>query len=111
MNSLLHVLRTFGVNAPKLAVVSLGTCIVLAVACGSSEEVAPTRTITPAGVADSGSDSSVDPSCTSPAGCFSCKPASLTDFLNACTDGQCAPFDNVARLPLYEPGKALPPVP
>ncbi|HVH43825.1 MAG TPA: hypothetical protein VM925_15840 [Labilithrix sp.] len=95
--------------------VSLGACVVLAVACSSSEEATPTRTITPAPVGnDSGaSDASVaevDPSCTS-AGCFSCEPTALVDFLNACTEGQCAPFDNAARLPLYEPGKPLPPVP
>ncbi|HVJ94024.1 MAG TPA: hypothetical protein VM580_29745 [Labilithrix sp.] len=80
-------------------------------ACSSSEETAPTRTITPAGVPDGGSDAAADPSCTSPEGCFSCEPVNLVDFLNACTDDQCAPFDNVARLPLYEPGKPLPPVP
>ena len=56
-------------------------------------------------------------SCFAPAGtppnCFlqdQCEPTQLTDFLNGCTDGQCLPFDNVARLPRYNNG-ALPPLP
>lgn len=89
-------------------------------ACSSSEEASPNRPITPAPVGSTGSSSGssgaadaapeADPSCTTAAGCFSCEPTTLTEFYNACTEGQCAPFDN-ARLPLYEPGKPLPPVP
>jgi hypothetical protein len=89
--------------------------LVLAVACSSSEEAAPNRAVipTPVPVDGGGSDdgaSHADPSCTTDAGCFACEPSSLVDFLNACTEGQCAPFDN-GRLPLYEPGKPLPVIP
>jgi hypothetical protein len=50
------------------------------------------------------------PNCDGPNGCYSCKPTVDVQFLNACTNAQCSPFDNVARLPLYNGGN-LPPVP
>jgi len=95
---------------------ALGACVVLAIACSSSEEATPTRSITPAPVgSDAGpvveGGSDADPSCTTATGCFSCEPTTLVEFLNTCTEGQCAPFDNQARLPLYEPGKPLPAIP
>jgi hypothetical protein len=49
----------------------------------------------------------------SPANCFDqtvCEPTEDTDFLNGCTDNQCIPFANAARLPLYNNGN-LPPLP
>lgn len=49
----------------------------------------------------------------SPANCFQqdvCEPTQLTEFLNGCTDGQCIPFDNATRLPLYNNGN-LPALP
>jgi hypothetical protein len=48
--------------------------------------------------------------CTSEAGCWDCAPTENVHFLNACTDASCSPFDNVARLPLYNNGD-LPPLP
>ena len=50
------------------------------------------------------------PNCDGPNGCFSCPPTKNVEFLNACTDAQCSPFDDKARLPLYNNGN-LPPVP
>jgi hypothetical protein len=106
--------RHLWARSPKSVLFSLGACAALVVACSSSEEATPTRTLTPTPVgADGGSAdaaSEADP-CTTETGCFSCEPVTLTNFLNACTEGQCAPFDNVARLPLYEAGKPLPPIP
>jgi hypothetical protein len=95
----------------------------LASACSSStDEATPSRPVIPpvdasVGIDEGGADSeaaaAVDAaSCNGgPQGCFTCEPVQLDDFLNACTDGQCTPFDNVARLPLYKAGQALPPVP
>lgn len=107
--------RTSGRGSTSV-LLSIAASVALAVACSSSEEAAPTRTIMPAPVGTDGGGSAdatpeADPSCTTATGCFSCEPTSLAEFLNACTEGQCAPFDNVARLPLYEPGKPLPPIP
>jgi hypothetical protein len=65
-----------------------------------------------AAVPDAVADASPDapPSCTSDAGCFVCEPVTTPDFLNACTDSTCIPFDNEARLPRYNHGN-LPPLP
>lgn len=97
---------------------------VLSLACSSSEEAAPTRkpvtspdddagttTVTDAGSDDAAVEPDASPDCLGDEGCFKCEPTALLEFLNRCTDGQCVPFDNVARVPLYEPGKPLPPVP
>lgn len=43
------------------------------------------------------------------AGCFD-KPKTTSEFLNQCTNSTCAPFDNAARLPLFQNGQ-LPPIP
>ncbi len=48
--------------------------------------------------------------CDGPNGCYSCPPKTGSQFLNACTSAQCSPFNNVARLPLYNNGN-LPPIP
>lgn len=48
--------------------------------------------------------------CTGDEGCYACEPTENDHFLDACTDSQCAPFDNDDRLPLYDGGE-LPPVP
>lgn len=42
-------------------------------------------------------------------GCFSGEPVKNEDFLNACTNAECAPFDNCARLGLCA-GDSLPPL-
>jgi len=86
-------------------------------ACSSSsEEAAPSRPPIPPATTDR--DAAVTPEggnrdagCSGPNACFACEPVALDEFLNACTDGQCTPFDNVKRLPLYKAGQALPPVP
>ncbi len=93
---------------PLSLAVTIAGCVALAVACSSSEEAAPTRPLSPSPspspVGDAG-----DPDASN--ACFEGDPINLGDFLDACTDGQCAPFDNTARLPLYESGKPLPPAP
>jgi hypothetical protein len=47
-------------------------------------------------------------SCASDAGCWSCTPATSSEFLNQCTSSQCSPFSNTTRLPNYDGG--LPPL-
>lgn len=97
---------------------ALGLGGALAAACSSTqEEAAPTRPPVPpvdpgtdAG-GDAAADAPVDPGCLGDAGCFKCEPTKHEELLNACTDGQCTPFDNTARLPLFKSGQPLPPVP
>jgi hypothetical protein len=48
--------------------------------------------------------------CTTDAGCWSCTPATASQFLNQCTSATCAPFANATRVPGYD-GGALPPLP
>lgn len=43
-------------------------------------------------------------------GCYPCAPKTDAEFLNHCSGSQCSPFDNAARLPLYNGGK-LPTLP
>ena len=79
-----------------------------AVACSSSDsDETPPITIAPVGNIDADSGTSTDGDASA---CIATAPVSLADFLNACTDGECVPFDNT-RLPLYTPGQALPPIP
>ncbi|WNG56361.1 hypothetical protein F0U59_17520 [Archangium gephyra] len=49
------------------------------------------------------------PSGLGPPGCFLGEPSSEEQFLNRCTNSQCIPFDNCARLGLCN-GAALPPL-
>lgn len=49
-------------------------------------------------------------SCRGADNCYSCEPTESSHFLDRCTDGRCARFDNAARLPLYN-GGVLPPLP
>ena len=99
--------------------------IAIIAACSNSEEATPSRTVVPAGSTSSGStgtvgssgvdggdqDANIDPSCEGAEGCFKCEATRSIDILNSCTDGTCTPFDNVARLPLFKAGEALPPIP
>lgn len=62
------------------------------------------------GAGEQGGDGGSGGSCEGEDGCYSCEPVENEHFLNACTDADCVPFDNVARLPLYNGGD-LPPVP
>src|SRR4051812_32987969 len=87
----------------------------LVTACSSAtEEATPTRPPVPIVTPDSDAgdaavDSApVDPGCIGAAACFKCEPTKTEEFLNACTDGQCTPFDNKARLPLFTAGQPLP---
>jgi hypothetical protein len=43
--------------------------------------------------------------------CYPCKPATDPQFLNACTDSTCVPFDDKARVSKLPLDGALPPVP
>ncbi|MBC8067641.1 MAG: hypothetical protein IAG13_04845 [Deltaproteobacteria bacterium] len=51
------------------------------------------------------------PECLGENDCWQCDPNSSTQLLNQCTDAECSPFDNVARLPLLERDGSLPPLP
>jgi hypothetical protein len=90
---------------------------IAATACSSGgEEAAPSRppippVTTEPDAATNPEGGNPDAGCNGPNACFACEPVALDEFLNACTDGQCTPFDNVKRLPLYKAGQALPPVP
>jgi hypothetical protein len=42
--------------------------------------------------------------------CYACAPEKREEFLNACTDATCVPFDP-ARVTKIKPGDPLPPVP
>jgi hypothetical protein len=79
-------------------------------ACGGEDNPIPeiVDAATDAPATDADDSDAVD--CTGENECFSCEPVQLTDFLNACTDGTCFPFDNVARLPRFNNGD-LPPLP
>lgn len=48
--------------------------------------------------------------CDGPNGCYDCPPQTDKQFHEACTDANCSPFDDVARLPLYNNGN-LPAIP
>lgn len=71
---------------------------------GASEAGADATADAPAegGVGDGGTCRGAD-------NCYSCEPTESSHFLDRCTDGRCARFDNAARLPLYN-GGSLPPL-
>lgn len=123
-------------STPWVAAAAL-TSILVVVACGSDDETnAPTNFTTSAtsstsstsgtgGGGAGGGDATTSTTasgtgggggqgggvnCDDPSGCYDCPPVTNDQHLNACTDAQCTPFDNVARLPLYNGGN-LPPVP
>ena len=61
---------------------------------------------------DAGGDSCVDPAAFDGRGCFRCPPTESSELLNACTTGDCTPFDNAARIPGHvegEPARPLTP--
>lgn len=101
----------------SIAFLAASAALVTVVACSSSNEeqpttVAPIPTTQP--TADAGPQRDAGPEtgaeCLGAEGCFKCEVENLEQALNACTESQCAPFDNAARLPLYN-GGSLPPVP
>jgi hypothetical protein len=69
-----------------------------------------TSTSTTTSGAGGGGTGGAPPNCDGPNGCYSCAPKTGNQFLDACTTSQCSPFDNVARLPLYNNGN-LPAIP
>ncbi|NUP07293.1 MAG: hypothetical protein HOW73_14660 [Polyangiaceae bacterium] len=101
-------------------------CVALLAACGDDTNQNPTSTFTTStggGTSDGGGGqgaggnggapeggNGAGGNCEGPDGCFACEPTKNEHFLNACTEAQCSPFDNEARLPLYNGGD-LPPVP
>jgi hypothetical protein len=58
----------------------------------------------------SSSGSAGGASCTGDDGCYACKPKTTDEFLNACTDAKCQPFDK-KRLTHLLPDGGLPPLP
>jgi hypothetical protein len=65
---------------------------------------------------EAGSDNPPIPACDKPEkgadGCFNCpKDKELDQWLNRCTDGDCVPFDNKARLPKLKADGSVPPLP
>lgn len=49
--------------------------------------------------------------CLGPDGCFSCAPTEQIEFLTACTDAECIPYDNAQLEGLLLEDGSLPPVP
>jgi len=49
--------------------------------------------------------------CEGPDGCFACEPDSQVEFLNACTDAACIPYDNGQLEGLLLEDGSVPPVP
>jgi hypothetical protein len=50
-------------------------------------------------------------SCEGPDGCWACAPENQEQFLNACTDAECVPYDNAQLEGLLLEDGSLPPVP
>jgi hypothetical protein len=108
--------RLLMVALTSMALAASGAIVL---ACSSSsDEAAPSRPVVPvpdaSSAADAGDEAEAAPpdaGCAGPAGCFKCVPTKNDEFLNACTDGLCTPFDNAARLPLFKVGQPLPAVP
>lgn len=98
-----------------VALAAFATVPLLVLACSSAPaEEAPSRQPIPTAnptATDADAGEGPDAACFGPDQCFKCEPVELVQFLNACTDGKCIPFDNAARLPLYKAGEPLPPVP
>ncbi len=49
--------------------------------------------------------------CVGPDGCFACPPTKTEEFLNACTDAECIPYDNTQLQGLLQEDGSVPPVP
>ncbi len=63
-------------------------------------------------VAQQASGSTGSAGCEGPDGCFSCPPTQFGEFLNACTNAPCIPYDNATKLEgLLEADGSVPPVP
>ena len=61
---------------------------------------------------DAGAAGAVSTSCSDDANhCYSCKPTTSEQFLNACTASACVPFDDHARITKLTASGDLPPLP
>lgn len=60
------------------------------------------------GAGGSGSSST---GCVGPDGCYACEPDAQVEFLNACTDAACIPYDNTQLAGLLLEDGSVPPVP
>ena len=76
--------------------------------CVAREVAGPSSTGTGGGGGGSGSTST---GCDGPDGCFACEPDSQVEFLNACTDAACIPYDNGQLEGLLLEDGSVPPVP
>lgn len=115
----IHIKRT----TAFLALVS--GLMIVGIACSSSDDN-PEPSVDPIGDGDAkggsggdggsggsgGGDGGGDPGCweSEPRVCFSCEPERNEEFLDACTDAQCVPFDNGKLTKLLPDGK-VPPLP
>jgi hypothetical protein len=57
------------------------------------------------------SSSSSSGGCEGPDGCYACAPETQVQFLEACTDAECIPYDNAQLEGLLEEDGSVPPVP
>jgi hypothetical protein len=110
-----------------MATVLAGTSAFLGGACGRLLDADSYRVVERADAGDAGSiaiavpgdagtaldaaDACVDPAGFAGKGCFACEPSTRDERLNACTTGECHPFDNDARLRDALGGGALPELP
>lgn len=86
----------------------LSAFVLSTAACGTASiEEPPTADAGPRDRPDAGD---IDEECLGDDGCYACPPETPLQVLNACSDSDCSPFDNVKRLPLLEGGQ-LPPLP
>lgn len=109
--------RTTRPNMASIAFVAALAASFAAQACGGGNNPTPPTSSTNSMGGGGGATTSAstgggggDPACTGKDGCYACAPQNNAQILQACTSAQCSPFDNVARLPLYNNGD-LPPVP
>lgn len=56
-------------------------------------------------------DAGTSSGCVGPDGCFSCEPEQPVEFLNACTEAECVPYDNAQIEHLLLEDGSVPPVP
>lgn len=62
------------------------------------------------GAGGQGDDGGEDCWQTEPRVCFQCEPETNAEFLDACTDSQCVPYDN-SKLSMLLPDGKVPPLP
>ncbi len=63
------------------------------------------------GLPDGAADGHVGDPCKGPHSCWNCAATSDPQYLNHCTNSQCEPFDNKARLLGYDKNGKLPALP